>query len=205
MASKELLAFVEALRQEKLKDPYFKAQIGVYHASKLNPNHCLNAKWRSFKKAMVQGRHPDIPLRAKLLMQLGEMMHREIQRIVGKDYQPEQIIILPVLDFQIVCRADLVGPKEVIDIKTRWTTDGLPSKPEKDHLYQLNLYLYAFKKMQGRLWYINPVLGEDTFYVHLYDPKMTRDVIAYASQLHFCLANDIEPPHKEQCRCSHKK
>lgn len=204
MPSDEIKRVVRALHAKKLEDPYFHSRVGEYHASRLNPNHCLNAKWHAFKRAIAEGRHPDLPLRARLLMEMGELVHTAIESLFDGEYQAEQIAILPILDFKIVCRADLVGKDEVIDIKTKWGQGKLPQKPEKDHLYQLNLYLYAFRKTKGRLWYISPVDGDDIFFEVKYDPQMTRDVFAYTAQLHFCLRNDIEPPHKPDCRCRDK-
>lgn len=205
MPSEELKRWIEALHQEKLKDPYFYARPKEYHSSKLNPNHCLNAKWRAFKRAIEEGRHPDLPIQARLRMEMGEIIHREIQRTFQGIYQPEVVAKIPVLDFVIVCRADLLGEDEIIDIKTWDRKDQpLPDKPELSHLYQLNTYCFAFKRKKARLWYINYNRCEDKWFDWQADPKMYRDVIAYATLLDYFVSNNIEPPHKDGCRCKIK-
>lgn len=205
MASGELERFMQAMHDEKMADPYFCSNPSEFHSSKLNPNHCLNSKWRAFKRAMTEGRHPDIPLQAKLRMQVGELIHREIERLFDGSYQKEVVVKIPVLDYFIICKADLVGPDEVVDIKT-WVRDKeLPSKAELTHLYQLNTYLWAFKKPKGRLWYLNFMTGTDVFFPHSYSAKMFLDVVAYTSRLRWFLQRDEEPPHNEGCRCKSER
>lgn len=206
MVSNLLKRWIEHIHAEKLEDPYFFAKPKVYHSSKLNPNHCLNAKWRAFKEAMQRGRHPDIPPATRLRMHIGEIIHSEIQKFLKEEYQVEVVSNIPVLDFNIVCRADLLGKDEIIEIKT-WNRkkDKLPQKPEISHLYQVNTYCFAFKKKHARLWYINYDTGTDVWFEHQADPKMYRDVIAYTTLLDYFISFDIEPPHKENCRCKIKK
>jgi hypothetical protein len=202
MASKELREFVEFLHQRKLQDPYFYARPKEYHASKLNPSHCLNAKWRAFMRAIEEGRHPDLPLKARLRMQLGEIIHKEIEEFLKNKYQIEVVQKIPVLDFVIVCRADLLGKNDIIDIKTWDRKDQpLPQKPEIDHLYQVNTYCYAFQRRVAKIWYINYNTGEDIWFEHKADPKMYRDVIAYTTLLDWFVTHNQEPPHKPNCRC----
>jgi hypothetical protein len=202
MPSHELKKWLEKMREEKLQDPYFYARPKEYHSSKLNPNHCLNAKWRAFIRAMEEGRHPDLPLKARLRMQIGELIHREIERLIGDDFQKEVVAKIPILDFHIVCRADLLGKDVVIDIKTWDRKDQpLPKKPEVGHLYQVNTYCYAFQRKVAKLWYINYNTGEDVWFEHHADPKMYRDVIAYTTLLDWFITHNQEPPHKPDCRC----
>lgn len=205
MSSDELRHFMDATHDEKMADPYFCANPLEFHSSKLNPNHCLNSKWRAFKRAMTEGRYPDIPLQAKLRMQVGELIHREIERLFDGNYQKEVVVKIPILDYFIICRADLIGPDEVVDIKT-WVRDKeLPAKAELSHLYQVNTYCYAFRKTKARLWYINFMTGNDAFFEHHYSQKMWLDVVAYTSRLRWFLQRDEEPPHNEGCRCKSER
>lgn len=196
--------FVKRLHEEKLIEPYFKATIGEYHSSHLMPTHCLNAKWRAFKRAITEGKYPDLPLAQRLRMQIGEIIHREIQRVF-KEYQSEVIMKIPILDFNIVCRADLINEKEVIDIKTYTRDDILPKNPEPKHINQVNTYMHAFHLTHARIWYINYEEFYDKFFEVRYDPKRFRDTVAYTSLLHHYLVLDKEPEHTPKCRCHNER
>ena len=157
-------------------------------------------------KAMEKGRHPDLPLKARLRMQIGELIHREVEEAFKDEYRAEVVAKIQVLDFFIVCRTDLLGKDDLIEIKTWDRKDKpLPDKPEIDHLYQVNTYCYAFRRKVGRIWYINYNTCEDVWFEHRANPKMYRDVIAYTTLLDWFITNRQEPSHKEGCRCRKKE
>lgn len=194
-----LKEYIRRLKEEEKRVSYYHARVGEYHASELNPNHCLNAKWRNFRTALEKSKEGWLTDETRLRMRVGKLIHMDIQRFYS---QTECVGSLQIMDFKIVGRVDILEEKHIIELKTYDRKDKeLPNKPEFDHICQVNLYMEMFKRNRANLVYINHWLCKEKVFEIYKDSRLVQEIIAYTAILHQYLKLGIEPPHNDKCRC----
>jgi len=187
--------------RQRLFNNWEKPRVGVYRASVVSQT-CLRSKWNFYKHFE---RHDDLTTDMILLLGGGIVFHRMLQsiKVDGKRYWDAVEIPCKIEeDFGdekvlLVGHADALKNGVVYEFKH---TRSTPRKAYFNHLLQLNFYLKALQKPEGRLVYVS--YREDggltikEFHL-VYSESLYAFFINRAQELHIALKSSIPP----RCSC----
>ena len=92
---------------------------------------------------------------SNVVMLIGDGVHEKLQGLLAKDgWLAEVEARYRIKDFWLVGHADLYHPDEQLVVELK-ITNKAPENPYKNHLMQLNAYLYMLRARKGHIVYID--------------------------------------------------
>lgn len=147
--------------------------------------------------------HPPKMLRRFLL---GNLLHEYIQDLFKEEY-PESEIEYPIRlkvpskpeDILLRGRADIKTDKAIIELKS---IAKLPSKPLKQHMMQLTLYMAGCGLKEGYLYYFGKSGGENVSFHIPYSKELFDETVSIFKSVYLAHLNNFIPPgiHTFYCR-----
>lgn len=181
-----------------------KPQMGVYRASIVSQT-CLRSKWNYYKHFE---HHDDLTTDMILLLGGGIVFHRMLQsiKVGGKRFWDAVEIPCKTEEALGDERVLLVGHADAMKNGIVYEFKHTRSQPKKayfNHLLQLNFYLKALQKPEGRLVYVS--YREDggltikDFHL-VYSESLYAFFVNRAQELHIALKSPVPP----RCSCRNK-
>lgn len=166
------------------EDKYHIPVIGVFHASECGkcPRFIYLDKTDSAKPK---------PLTQRSFL-VGRMFHDFIEKNILKDYKLEQQIQGKIGDITIVGRVDALNDKEIIELKTT-SGMGYITKPSKEYIIQLNIYMHFTGIHEGRIVYINKNNMNTLEFLVKYNKELFEHTINKLRFIHQKLKEKVNP------------
>lgn len=144
---------------------------------------------------------PEMPTKALLVMELGNIIHEYVQKLYPKN-QVEVKLEIKQDNFVVKMSIDILEPYRVMELKT---VSFIPKEPYEEHSWQVQLYMGASKRDHSFIIYIDKTTFQMKEYMVKFDEVLYRSILTRFETLHQHIIKKVVPKREVKMFHSHPR